>query len=337
MQLRSKLLAKIILFSGLVFGCLPVFAKNEPSNQTTVLREIRTLLSTPEAQLDLAKAKLMLDHMIDPSIDVASTLKQLDAMAAQAKALVPSNANKRETLHALQVYLYVAGPWNNQQPFQYDLEDPLGQNIRNKLLTTYLAKRKGNCVSMPMLFIILGQKLGLDVTAAKAPLHIFVKFRDEQGQMINIEATTGGFKQDASYKKDFPMTKEAIASGIYMRRLGKRGTVVAMAETLQQFYGQQGLQERRIAIGEILLRADSKDVTTMLHLGSAYYQLLQKHFLSKYSTPNAIPLAERPYFEELGRNNQLWFNEAEALGWREQTKADDEEYLRTIKKVKAKQ
>jgi regulator of sirC expression with transglutaminase-like and TPR domain len=336
MQYKFGLLAQVILFSCLAFGSLPVIAKNESSDQATVLREIRTLLSTPEAQLDLAKAKLTLDHMIDPGIDVASTLKQLDIMAGQAKALVPPNANKRETLHALQVYLYVAGPWNNQQPFQYDLEDPLGQNIRNKLLTTYLAKRKGNCVSMPMLFIILGQKLGLDVTAAKAPLHIFVKFRDEQGQMINVEATTGGFKQDASYQQDFPMTKEAIASGIYMRRLGKRGTVVAMAETLQQYYGQLGLQERRIAIGEILLKADSKDVTTMLNMGSAYYKLLQKHFLSKYPTPNAIPLEERPYYEELGRNNQLWFNKAEALGWRQQSKAEDDKYLRTIKTIKAK-
>lgn len=336
MQRTFELLAQGILFFGLVFGSLPVFAKNDRSDQATVLREIGALLSTPEAQLDLAKAKLTLDHMIDPNIDVANTLKQLDAIAAQVKTLIPPNANKRETLHALQVYLYVAGPWNNQRPFQYDLDDPLGQNIRNKLLTTYLTNRKGNCVSMPILFIILGQKLGLDVTAAIAPLHIFVKFRDEQGQMINVEATTGGFKQDASYLQDFPMTKEAIANGLYMRRLGKRGTVVAMAETLQQFYGQKGLQEQRIAIGEILLKADSKDVTTMLNMGSAYYKLLQKHFLSKYPTPEAIPLEERPYYEELGRNNQLWFKKAEALGWREQSKAEDDKYLRTIKKVTSK-
>jgi regulator of sirC expression with transglutaminase-like and TPR domain len=92
---------------------------------------------------------------------------------------------------ALQRFIYSGGVWNFHRPFEYDLDDPLGADPKNKLLTTYLSTRKGNCVTMPFLFIILGQRLGIEVTAASAPSHILVKFRNEAGIWMNLEATSG--------------------------------------------------------------------------------------------------------------------------------------------------
>lgn len=44
---------------------------------------------------------------------------------------------------------------------------------------------------MPFLFIILGDRLGINVTASVAPLHVFVKFTDENGVIHNLETTSG--------------------------------------------------------------------------------------------------------------------------------------------------
>jgi regulator of sirC expression with transglutaminase-like and TPR domain len=331
------LVTKIILILSLTATGFPVYAEGGALDQAAVRVEIRNLLSTPEADLDLAKAKLTMDRIIDPSINIPVILKQIDGMTAQAKTLVPQNADKKETLHALQVYLYVAGPWNNHQPFKYDLDDPLGRNVHNKLLSTYIAKRKGNCVSMPILFVILGQKIGLDVTLANAPLHIFVKFRDEQGQITNVEATTGGFKKDDSYQADFPMTKQALSSGIYMQPLTKRESVAAMTETVQQFYGQKGWPQRRIALADAVLKTHPKNISAILNKASAYSSLIRLHFIDKYPTPDQIPMERWADYEALGRNSQLWFNKAEELGGRQESKADDEKYLNRIKKVTVEQ
>ena len=73
-------------------------------------------------------------------------------MAATVKALAGPRAKSAEIAQVLRSYLYDAGTWNHRQPFRYDLEgDPLGREIPGKLLTNYLATRKGNCVSMPTL------------------------------------------------------------------------------------------------------------------------------------------------------------------------------------------
>src|SRR3546814_13674837 len=64
----------------------------------------------------------------------------------------------------------------------------------NKLLPTYLASRRGNCVSMPVLHIILAEKLGLNVHLSTAPLHMFVRYTNPQNQRdLSIEPTSGGY------------------------------------------------------------------------------------------------------------------------------------------------
>ncbi len=57
---------------------------------------------------------------------------------------------------------------------------------------------------MPILFLVLEEEwIGLNVTLATAPLHIFVKWRDaESGQSWNLEVTSGaGFTRDDWYRR----------------------------------------------------------------------------------------------------------------------------------------
>ena len=164
------------------------------------LPTIRAILDKPDDQIDLTETTLVIDRMIDPSIDITANLQRLDSMVKEIKATLPMMASSSARVEALRRYLYVAGSWNANQPFRYDFDDPFGQDVRNKLLPTYLVSRKGNCVSMPLLFILMGQKLGLDVTASRAPAHVFIKYRNEAGQVTNLEATSGALpKQDSSY------------------------------------------------------------------------------------------------------------------------------------------
>lgn len=305
------------------------------SAQAGDLQALRALLKTPDAQLDLAKAKLAIDRMIDPKVDATTTLQQLDRLAANIKARFPAGAPSQTKLELLVVSLSQPGPWNDYRPFSYDLDDPFGKVIGNKLMSTYLATRKGNCVSMPMLLVILGQKLGLTITLATAPEHVLAKFRNDAGQWINIEATSFGTKRDASYQQEMGISPKAMANGIYLRPLSKRGSVVVMMGTLMEFYGQQGQQNRRIAVADLALQTDPKDVHAMLQKGNAYFRMMQQRYITKYPSPAAIPPAQRQDFESLQRNNDLWFDRAEALGWTIPTQAQDANYLQTIQRTEA--
>lgn len=159
------------------------------------LAPLRAEFALPNDRVDYAEAKLVVDRLIDPSTDVAAVKRELDRWEQAVRTNVPASPTPRQVLDALLKTLYEPGSWNQWQPFTYDLNDPLGQNAKTKQLATYLATRKGNCVSMPILVAILGQRLGLPMALATAPHHVLVKFADDvQQAWLNVEATAGGFK-----------------------------------------------------------------------------------------------------------------------------------------------
>ncbi|MGO1069570.1 transglutaminase family protein [Lysobacter sp. CA199] len=283
----------------------------------------------------MAKAKLTIDRIIDPTVDAIETRRILDVFAARIEARFPNGASSQAKLELLVTSLSQPGPWNDHRPFSYDLADPFGRNIRNKLLSTYLATRKGNCVSMPVLLVVLGQKLGLDMTLATAPEHVLVKFRNDQGQWINIEATSFGTKHDTGYQQELGIAPKAIASGIYLRPLNKHESVAVMIATVMEFYGQQGRQQDRIKTADMVLQVAPNDVVAMLQKGNAYFRIMQERYLSKYRSPDEMPPAQRLDFDGLQRNNQLWFERAEALGWKMPTQAETAVYQRNIQRTRA--
>jgi regulator of sirC expression with transglutaminase-like and TPR domain len=311
---RSLVVAGVVLALG---RTAPVRAQRVAWPKGQGFELVRRLLETPEEAIDLARTKLTIDQMIDPSVDTESTLSQLDAMAASLRAMLPTDAKSRLKLDALRYHLYTPSPWNGGRPFQYDLIDPYGQVIRNKLLTTYIATRKGNCVSMPLLFILLGQKLGIDVSAALAPNHVFVKYQDTDGKQYNLETTSGaGFTRDAWMRQQNPMTDESIASGLYMRPLSKKETVGVMVTTLLEHLEEAGLNEERLHLAQLTQQYSPRDVSLILHEHSAALALVRTEFNGKYARREDAPAAVRSRWEELEGRVKTAFLHAMALGWR---------------------
>ena len=184
-----------VLATLLVSDVLVARADAVPGSDIDVAPEakrIRAILQQPESKMDLGRIKLTIDKMIDPTINIDAGLKQIDRIVAQIQAMPGQGRSSKGKVQALKKYLYENGPWNDYQAYSYDLDDPLAKKIRNKLLPTYLESKKGNCVTMPLLFVILGQRLGIDVTISTAPLHLFVKYTDsETGATYNLETTSG--------------------------------------------------------------------------------------------------------------------------------------------------
>lgn len=236
---------------------------------------------------------------------------------------------------ALKKYLYEAGPWNSNRIYRYDLDDPLGTKLSNKLLTNYLSTREGNCVTMPFLFAILGQRLEIDITVATAPLHFFVKYKEESGRWINLETTSGANpSRDVWYREQMPMTDEAVANGVYLRALTKREAAAEMGVVLAEHYFELKDFPKAKVIAGIVLSYVPKDVGMMTLRGAADFREARDTFLNKYRNEAEMPVESRSQFAYLARSNKYWFSKAEDLGWREPPKEDQEQYLRRIEEAK---
>lgn len=296
------------------------------------LNALRTILEKDEEQLDLAEVKFSIDKLIVSSIDVKSELTKIDKMVADIQSMLLPESSAMEKMLAVKKYIYTPGEWNNYKAYQYDFDDPLGTKITNKLLSNYIKNKKGNCVTMPFLFIILGDRLGINVTASIAPLHVLVMFTDTDGKRYNLETTSGaGFTRDTWYRKQMPMTEKAIENGIYLQPLTKKETVAVMMTILAEYFFQEEEYKKSVAISDLTLKYYPKYVNSMLRNGSAFYRLLQESFVKKYPNSNNIPKEQRELFHFLSKGNRYWFAKAEELGWQEPKPDFNAEYLQKVR------
>lgn len=230
------------------------------------------------------------------------------------------NASTIQRLAAVRRFIYVSGDWNGHEPFQYDLGDPLGKKMANKLLPAYLATRRGNCVSMPILFIILADRMGVHVTLSTVPFHLFVKFVDDAtGKVYNLETTSGGYPaRDIYYRQKVPMTDEAIKNGLYMKTLSRKETVTVIAELLLEHFAATKQDTKVIGIANLILNYYPNNVEAILTRAAAYGNRIDTEFKQKYLRPIDIPRNLIPTYWLYVHENELGFQKAEALGWREE-------------------
>lgn len=283
--------------------------------------------ATPEAKIealftpgrDVLDIKLAVDAMADPSAGIAEGRAAIDGLAASLLPMAAGAQGSNAKLQVLRRFLYVSGPWNGGRPFSYDMSDPRGAKPVNRLLTHYVRARLGNCITMPMLAMILGRRIGLKLTLAVAPFHVFNKYTDDAGTVWNLEATSGlGFTRDAWYRLQLPMTDAAVAKGTYLRALSEDENVALMAMLIVEHDMAAKQPEAAIAAVNVILRHDPDNAIGLVWRGSANALRLRRDVFPLIQALGFLPPEMSAYAEALSANNLADFTAAEALGWTEQ-------------------
>lgn len=278
---------------------------------------LKILLEAPESDVDLAWSKLVIDNLIDPEANIDSVTNEINQIATQAILIAGSGATDQDKLSALRQVIYKPGEWNGNEPFSYDFDNPNGRLAKNKTISEYLGTRRGNCVSMPILFLVVGEKLGLELNLTTAPRHAFVQFMDrESGKVIHLEPTSGALPQRISWqRKVLPMTDRSIESGMYMQRLSKRKQIAAMAESLLQSLREKGDFEEMLEVTALILDVFPENDIALLNAADASRRLIQIKILPHYHDPNLMPLEVRNQFDSWAFTHDSSLDRLQFLGW----------------------
>lgn len=331
-MLRRALLCGAAI--GASAWALPASAQRAHPHAAT----LRRLVALPEDQIDFGQAKLTIDQLVDPAADVAWAAHQLEQMTATVRSMMALQSRNRTLTAAakvdvLRACLYLPGAWNGNKIFKYDLEnDPTGKEIlANNLLPTYLRTRLGNCVSMPILFIVLAQRLGIEATLATAPEHLFVKYRGESGAYLNLECTHDcGPKRDISYIKEFEITEKAIANRLYLQPLSKRDVVLAMAGVLRTMYYNKKDIAGLHALADLLQEHRRNSLEALQTKTTAFGAELIVRYRSKYKRFEDIPVEEREGARELLWKIKTLDERVAAMGWRQPSAEFEAAYSRLV-------
>lgn len=125
-------------------------------------------------------------------------------------------------------------------PYRYDFEDPFGhEDWKNMFVSKLLETGKGNCHSLPYLYKILAEDLGVDANLALAPNHVYLKHKSEKDGWYNTELTSGIFPIDAWLMASGYIHLDAIRNGVYMKALNNQESIALCLVDLAQAYQKQ--------------------------------------------------------------------------------------------------
>lgn len=175
-----KTISLIILLYSSTLSLTLYAAENKSIIKNNVLNRIQAILTLPEEKIEFSIARLAIEKTLYPDININESMQQIDNIVTIIKGMPDFGSTSLERMGAIIRYLYTPGRWNNFQAYQYDLLDPLGKkNPQTKSVANYIKTKLGNCISMPLLVIILAQRLNVKAHLSTAPYHMFVRYTDD--------------------------------------------------------------------------------------------------------------------------------------------------------------
>ena len=122
-------------------------------------------------------------------------------------------------------------------PLKYNLDDyDSKKDYTSHFVTTLLSTNVGQCYSMPLLYLIMAERLGANAYLSLAPHHSFVKIQDDKGAWYNLELTCRSILSDYHYLNNSYIKSEAIRNKLYLTPLSKKETIASMLVILGKYY-----------------------------------------------------------------------------------------------------
>lgn len=264
---------------------------------------IEQILALPEKEIDIGLADLVLAKEFYPDLTIESFLYTFDYMADRYRHFFGHITDPDQRIRALNTYLYRKGSWNDSVSFCYDEDDLNVAKLSNKFINGYLSTKKGSCITLPMMYIVLAERLGFPLYPSRLPYHFFVRYIPEvmtPNFQENIEATNGGsFVPDTEYAQNFLLPEKSIKNGVYLRTLTKKEYIAS----LLLINANEWLKNKNVEKAKYYLQLSIKYDSTFSSAYMNYAMIYLYDAMYFEDKMNAEIESEKAYYDILSRNN----------------------------------
>jgi len=233
--------------------------------------EIRTqfarMMKRPEPALDLARAALLIAAESDPQVDVEGELKRLDGWGEQLRSKIAPDANNLQKLARLRSFLF------EELGFAGDGKDYFSPS--NSLLHQVIERRRGIPLTLGILMMELGWRIGMPLEGVGFPGHFLVRLTGEPGDLLLDPFRHGmSVHEDDCRRMLVEITKgEVPYSPRLIESVDKRQMIVRLLHNLKAAYVKRGEEAGALAVVERLLLIDPNDLTQVRDHGLLLFRL----------------------------------------------------------------
>ncbi|MEK6239255.1 MAG: hypothetical protein N2C14_31440, partial [Planctomycetales bacterium] len=146
--------------------------------------ELVKTLAAEEDRIDLIRAVMLLAAMDNDEVDVDSYCEEVDKLAAELRESLPAKADDKAKLAALNKFLFEELGFHGSRHDYY--------NRANSYLNEVLDDREGIPITLSVLYMEIGRRVGLRMVGVGMPGHFVVRQLQKQGEPRLIDAYDGG-------------------------------------------------------------------------------------------------------------------------------------------------
>jgi regulator of sirC expression with transglutaminase-like and TPR domain len=134
------------------------------------------VLNVPREQIDLAQTALIIAGDEYPHLDVAAYLRRIDELAQTLRSRLRADISPADTLALLSRYLFEELGYAGNSDDYYD--------PRNSYLNDVIDRKLGIPITLSVLYIEVGRRLGLPLSGVSFPGHFLVKCTLRDGAVV---------------------------------------------------------------------------------------------------------------------------------------------------------
>jgi regulator of sirC expression with transglutaminase-like and TPR domain len=167
-----------------------------------VVAEFEKLAGPNVEKIDLLRAALTIARLDEEDLEVDAYVKYVDRMADEIKKKLPAEATEGQKVSALNDYLFRDNGFHGSRTDYY--------HRANSYLSRVIDDREGLPITLSVLYIELGSRLGLKIEGVGLPAHFVVRHVPAEGEPQLIDVFEGGefLSREAAEKKIRELTGE---------------------------------------------------------------------------------------------------------------------------------
>jgi regulator of sirC expression with transglutaminase-like and TPR domain/S1-C subfamily serine protease len=194
-------------------------------HERNTLDELVRALHGKEENIDLLHAALLIARLDNEDVDVEAYRHEVERMADRITARLPKDADDAAKLAALNKYLFAERGFHGSRGDYY--------NRSNSYLSEVIDDREGLPITLSVLYIELGRRLGVRLEGVGLPGHFVVRHVPAKGEPRLLDVYDGG---PALSRKEAGEKVEAITGrplrDEHLAAVNKRAIIVRMLHNL---------------------------------------------------------------------------------------------------------
>jgi regulator of sirC expression with transglutaminase-like and TPR domain len=220
-------------------------------------------------QFNIAEACLLIAQDAYPELNVDAYLRRIEAIAEGVRARIPADAFAEQRIVALNNYLFGELRLSGNVADYYD--------PRNSYLNEVIDRCKGIPITLCVLYIEVGRRIGLALKGVSFPGHFLVKLRVKRGQLVIDPFSRGEPQSEVDLRKRLqqvlPKTQVIESIEPYIEAATPREIIARLLRNLKGIYMKSRQFERALAVMNRIMLVNPESVEELRDRGLVYQQL----------------------------------------------------------------